>query len=176
MVLAVAISSFEGNSREGQIHLQWTVRNEEAGTHYEIQRSYNGRRFDPVGRIDGDGTSAYSFREKEANLPGPLFYRIRFAAAGGAYAFSKTIRLENPVADEPTMYFNEAAALVVKYNAAERKSSAIEIFERGGRLIFCENIVFEKGNNRLVVDPPVYTKGVYFVRFAGFHRVLRFVK
>ena len=72
VVLAVAISSFEGYSREGQIHLQWTVRNEEAGTQYEIQRSYNGTRFDPVGRMDGDGTSVYSFREKEANLPGGL--------------------------------------------------------------------------------------------------------
>jgi hypothetical protein len=115
-ILPITLITFEGRQAGAGIELEWRTGSELNNDYVAIERSFDGRAFDEIGRVPGQGDSnqprAYAFRD-DFPLPGINYYRLRQVDYDGtteyhpviAVAFEGQSRLglrafPNPVEDE----------------------------------------------------------------------------
>src|SRR5690606_35574391 len=77
--LPVELISFKGNATTTGVILNWETASEKNNAYFSIQYSTDGRNFESVGHVDGNGTSAmahrYSFTHKDP-AGGKVYYRL----------------------------------------------------------------------------------------------------
>ncbi|HSI91216.1 MAG TPA: T9SS type A sorting domain-containing protein, partial [Adhaeribacter sp.] len=79
VVLPVELVSFTGKALNEGIALNWKTASEKHNDRFEVERSYDGRNFETIGIVKGNGTSNvahnYSFLDKHAKA-GINYYRL----------------------------------------------------------------------------------------------------
>ncbi|MHA6247848.1 hypothetical protein ACXYMU_07935 [Pontibacter sp. CAU 1760] len=97
----VELASFTAKlTAAGEVQLYWTTASEADNSHFEVERSADGRQFRQVVRVAGAGnsntTKAYSYTDKEADqLTAPVvYYRLKQVDFKGTHAFSKVIAVQ----------------------------------------------------------------------------------
>ncbi len=92
--LPVELISFTGTASAQGIALNWTTASEKDNDRFEVQRSQDGRSFETVGTVKGNGTTSsrneYNFVDKAAKN-GLNYYRLRQVDFSGAFEFSKVV-------------------------------------------------------------------------------------
>jgi len=77
--LPVDLISFDANTVDTDVELKWATASESNNSHFELERSLDGVRFEAITKIDGAGNSStiqtYSFMDKDA-LAGTNYYRL----------------------------------------------------------------------------------------------------
>nr|WP_295927024.1 C25 family cysteine peptidase [uncultured Dyadobacter sp.] len=79
--LPVELISFDAQpSSNNQVNVTWKTSSEVNNSHFVIERSYNAKNFEAVGRVEGKGDSnaeaAYNFIDNKP-LPGISYYRLK---------------------------------------------------------------------------------------------------
>ena len=79
--LPVTLIKFTGKAEaSGSVSLKWTTTSEVNNSHFDVERSYDARNFETIGRIDGKGTfegvSSYDFLDDHP-FDGTNYYRLR---------------------------------------------------------------------------------------------------
>jgi hypothetical protein len=96
-VLPVDLTRFEGQGKDQQVELSWTTASELNNDFFEVQRSSDGRIFEPIGKVDGNGTRStpldYAFTDR-APKAGVNYYRLRQVDFDGAFEYSNVIAVE----------------------------------------------------------------------------------
>ncbi len=94
--LPLSWAGFSGTVEKELIHLDWATSREESTSHFEVERSYDGRAFMTVGRVASAGFSealrSYAFTDVSA-AAGTLYYRLRQVDLDGAFTFSPVLQL-----------------------------------------------------------------------------------
>ena len=97
--LPVELTSFQGKVQDETVVLTWTTATEINNSHFEVQRSLDGSRFDFVGAQEGLGTTNqpqhYTLVDKE-RVVGETYYRLKQVDFDGAYEFSNIIAIKVP--------------------------------------------------------------------------------
>ncbi len=97
-VLPVTLTSFSAKTRNSSIQLLWTTELEINNDYFEIQRSSDGRAFQSIGSVNGNGNSTreleYSFVDNNAEV-GTNYYRLKQVDFDGGFEFSHLIKVEN---------------------------------------------------------------------------------
>ena len=89
--LPLDLLSFTGGAEKGRGELTWKTANEEAFSHYEIERSQTGHTFSPVGEVTG-GRGTYVWTDSDL-APGNYNYRLKMVDLDGSYAYSHLVNL-----------------------------------------------------------------------------------
>lgn len=93
VTLPVGLLNFDGIQSGDKILLNWSTSSEEGSSHFEIQKSYNGIQFQPIGKVDAAGSSNtqrnYNFIDKQ--LSEQNYYRLKMVDTDGSFIYSKTI-------------------------------------------------------------------------------------
>ena len=148
--LPVELISFEATVVGADVQLKWATSTETNNSHFELERSLDGVRFDAISQVEGTGNSTavqtYSFMDKDA-FAGTNYYRLtQVDFDGTAEAFTvitakvetgKTVLhvLPNPVQDvarvrlEGTISNNAIYTLV---NATGQVVKTAEVTNVGG--------------------------------------------
>lgn len=136
--LPVEFSSFSARPVNGEVLLNWTTGEEINNSHFEVQTSVDGRRWENIGTVNGVGNSVqevnYSFTDIGPSQ-GLNLYRIKQVDFDGAYAFSgiananigsvaggKASIYPNPIFDRQTtlslegQWSNNSSATLVDFN------------------------------------------------------------
>lgn len=91
--IPIKLIRFEAGRDEKGVLLNWITGSETNNDHFEVQRSWNGRDFEFIGRIEGAGNSSsilrYSFLDKEA-IQRP-YYRLKQVDYNGAFTYSPVV-------------------------------------------------------------------------------------
>ena len=90
--LPVKLISFDAESADDKVNLNWKTASEVNNGRFEIERSYNAKVFEKIGTVEGKGTtnteSSYSFIDANP-LSGTSYYRLnqidRITNASGQY-------------------------------------------------------------------------------------------
>jgi autotransporter-associated beta strand protein len=94
--LPVQVVSFEGQSAAGASILTWTTATEMNSAWFGIERSADGKHFEPIGQVEAAGTSTrrmdYRFTDEQPER-GWNYYRLRQMDRDGSYEFSQVIAL-----------------------------------------------------------------------------------
>ncbi|MFC5270553.1 hypothetical protein [Adhaeribacter terreus] len=98
VTLPVELINFKGKNTSEGIALNWTTASEKDNDRFEIERSANGRNFEKIAIIKGNGNSSnqinYNYLDGTANK-GLNYYRLKQIDFNGAHEYSRIISVNN---------------------------------------------------------------------------------
>lgn len=164
-VLPVEFSSFSVKVQDRDVLVEWTTASEVNNDFFEVEWSDDSRRFEPIGVIDGAGTSdgTKSYRFVHINAPsGISFYRIKQVDFNGAYSYSttKNIRIGDigstrvyptTVRDQITIEFPNSDANI-----------DVDIYSMDGRKI--KSMIFDGATLIKTIPIDFLSNGMYIIR------------
>jgi CHRD domain/Secretion system C-terminal sorting domain/Calx-beta domain len=168
--LPINLISFSGKKTgENENTLTWKTDNEKNFSHFEIQRSENGKVFEKIGKVEGNHAEFYQFLDLNSSLidyNSSLFYRLKMIDLDGSSSFSKIISIENDfeksivgkIYPNPTKGNSD-----IEINVIDSGNWQITLFDLTGKIISTESKFLTKGNNLVSIQK--LQQGVNFVRF-----------
>lgn len=99
--LPVELADFSGQLKQNNIQLYWKTSSEQDNAGFEMQRSFDGEHFDPIGLVDGFGTSnieqTYSFIDtgvRSRALGSIAYYRLAQLDYDGQKNYSEVLAID----------------------------------------------------------------------------------
>ena len=148
--------------------LHWATASEINNSHFVIERSYDGRTFETVGNVTGNGTTSqlidYNYTDRSiAKSQNTAYYRLKQVDYDGAYEYSdvrvvrfdrRADRLEIAAYPNP---FNQEVTIHVNAN----EPYTIQVTDINGVVVLSVDRT-ENRTHRL--DVSEYTAGVYIIK------------
>lgn len=171
-VLPVELIYFSANTDNGATLLTWATASEKDNHYFEIQRSVNGKSFETVGKVMGQGTSYlrtdYSFTDS-SYLVGKTTYRLKQVNVDGTYTFYKTIfsnvrqanfELKN-LSSNPLQIHED---INIGVYTSKQINISIEVFNEKGQMLHKNIEALATGNNLIAIEAKSMTGRILLVR------------
>jgi uncharacterized protein len=172
--LPVELVQFTGFELNGKIRLNWTTATETNSSHFEIERSISGEKFEKVGEIKAKGSNEkknYVFDDAKPNS-GLNYYRLKMVDKDATYEYSKTITIDfsnSDVSRSIKIYPNPTSSVLNIENAENFKT--VKFYNTQGLLVL--------QSNQLLVNVSALNIGLYLVEVEnteGIRTLVRFFK
>lgn len=99
VMLPIELTDFYAQPFAGAIQLKWKTATEINNSHFEIEKSPFGHKFEKIGVVSARNEGApYSFADKQP-LPGTNYYRLKQIDLDGQYEYSAVIAVDIPRGD-----------------------------------------------------------------------------
>lgn len=160
-VLPLQFLSFTAQKcNKNQVCLNWETANEQNVSHFEIEKSYDGRNFSSIGTKPAfnQAVNNYSFTDNTNGVDAKSYYRIRQVDADGRVAYSNILFIsfdEKGISIYPTMFKD-------KFNLQNNqdKMLQLDLYTADGKLLQTQSI--RPGINTINVN--TMQKGIIFYR------------
>lgn len=157
----------------------WATAQEINASHFELERSLNGKAWTTIGRVESNGNttneSRYSFDDIDSENAGVYQYRIKQVDLDGAYDYSKTVRIDVEGKADFDLYPNPTTGIVnLDLYVNEATEFTVDVFDVEGRLILSKAISedFDRGEHTRTVDLTNLQSGVYNFRIVMNEKVI----
>lgn len=171
-LVPVELTAFYGSYQNGSVILEWITSTETNNQGFEIQRRNENSLFEPIGFLDGKGTSTnrvtYSFIDK--NLTSKRYsYRLKQIDFDGSFHYSSEVVVDIPFLENYVLHqnypnpFNPSTR--ISFTVPERSLVKITLNDILGREI--STLLYEEiaaGTKELEIDGSSLSSGNYFVR------------
>ncbi len=179
-ILPVELTRFDGDADGCNIHLSWSSSTEENFSHYELERSNDGRTFEFAESIKGSNSQEgghYFFNDKQAGLSN--YYRLKMIDFDLTYEYSKIIHVEADceIIKKITVYPNPVGDdfINVKVDAKQEAEQLIKLVDVTGQEILKQNFMLKEGINTFRLDVSELPSRMYFIK-VGKRTLSRFTK
>lgn len=159
--LPVELMAFDVKKDGLDALIHWRTQTEINNSHFLVEHSYDGYRFNKLGRVEGAGNATaekhYHFRHQ---LPGPgtHYYRLLQIDFDGKNEYSEIISIQFDKKPEVSFFPNPFSSWIyMEYE--QTTSSTITVFDINGRLVFEERSGIEQG-----FDLGILPSGVYYAK------------
>jgi Secretion system C-terminal sorting domain len=141
--LSVSFLDFKAQASENTIKLDWSTANETQNSHFIVERSRDGKNFDAVGQVKGNGTSTqttqYTFIDLERLNTG-AYYRLRQVDLDGKMALSKVISVRNDFRKNNVKVYPTLVNDLVTIELNTSENVEIEIRDIVGRIVLSQKV------------------------------------
>lgn len=165
--LPVDLTVFEAYAVDDKsVNVNWTTASEVNSSHFEVERSKDGRSFRKIETIESAGSSSaridYSIVDS-APLVGISYYRLKQVDVDGVYTYSPTRRVQMGT-DQPTLtiYPNPTYDAIFVDGIADREV-VLTIMDQLGKVLQVQPIVDRR------VDVGHLPAGIYYLQFTAPH-------
>ncbi|MES2654390.1 MAG: T9SS type A sorting domain-containing protein [Bacteroidota bacterium] len=174
--LPVKYISFTGVSINNSSVLNWITASETNNKEFEIERSFDGAKFEMIGKVKGNGnistTSNYTFIDalNNANKPLTIFYRLKQVDFDGQFNYSKTIQITNDtkfVVELSPNPVNDKLNIVTNANTTQ----FIEILDINGKVYVSQEINAAASVNGVEINTSFLNRGIYLVKLTNQNEV-----
>lgn len=153
----------EGN----QAVLEWATATELNNSHFEVQRSLDGKSWKNIKNVRDKGnsfiTTTYKTKD-EAPAPTLNYYRLKQVDLDGSYKYSETKALDfRGILTSQKVYFS-GDKLVLKLNGDEVSPMEISVTTIDGRNLYTEQITTSGSNNISLKHLPHLKQGIYLLQ------------
>lgn len=169
--LPVKWASFTATKNADASILKWSTASEANNSHFEIQRSTDGKTFEAIGKVKGSGNSNksvnYSFTDKEAATSKTTYYRLKQVDFDGKAEYSKTVSVVNTIAKAgigATLPNPFNSDLNVTVNASSATTANVVIMDMIGKVHHTSTEQLQSGANTISINTTDMPDGIYFVR------------
>lgn len=158
--LPVALISFKAEKQASSVQLKWNTASEQNNSHFDIERSIDGKLFDNIGSKAGAGNSNilinYFFRDDNP-IKGENYYRLKQVDLNGKTSFStiQFISFKNVNLTIQTTLVKD----IIEVSTSEMKQITLYFFNSGGQKILEIN---SRGQQSIHIAH--FPRGIYFVR------------
>lgn len=173
--LAVNWRSFEVVLSNNYPLLIWTAEFDRS-TVFEIQRSYNGRNFLTIDKVNSiDGKKDYRYTDRTVNTQSPtVYYRILAVETDSYPKFSQVrmlrlTQLPGAAQVAPNPFKNNFNVI---FSASEAGNVTIRVFNMNGQQKMTRRVAVNKGSNTInIVEAANFSNGIYIVQLSTEDRV-----
>ena len=167
--MPVTLVNFEAVKEGNTVKLVWSTSEESNSSHFEINRSSDGKSWSMLGRVEANGESKqvidYSYADAEPT-PGVNYYRLRMVDFDETFTYSRIREAAFGAGNDLIVYPNPVHnELYIK----GRNGTRAEIWDAAGRLLLQGKLE----NGRLNVQS--LPSGAYHLRVRGTGEVKKFV-
>ncbi len=169
--LPVKLIDFTAAENNGKNILNWRTANEVNSSHFNIERSSNGQKYEVIGRVNASGSSAtdvsYSFTDA-LPLAGINYYRLAMVDIDDTKAYSKIATVSGK--KYPSLSIAAAQLSTGKNNimftvaSTKNQKASLMLFDANGRMVMTENIILQKGLTTLDKNTATVPKGIYYLK------------
>ncbi len=172
LVLPVELVDFRGLSYPDYIELSWQTVSELNNEKFEIEQSHDGRIFQKIGELKGNGTTVekknYLFKV-ENPISGISYYRLKQVDFDGQFEYSKIISLNIKEKNREVGEFypnpSKSGLVNLDYKCQNDDDEIIvSIFDIKGELVLNQIQQVSNGGNNLNFDFSALNTGVYIVK------------
>lgn len=136
-VLPVTLLRFKAQPEAGTVSLAWTTTSESNSSHFDIERSANGRDWSKIGTVSAQGESrenkSYFFSDAHP-LSGENVYRLKMTDLDGTFAYSRLQSVRMQELPRVSVYPNPVSERIFISNPDEVKQ--ITLADMSGRMIY----------------------------------------
>ncbi len=170
--MPVTFTSFFAKKTSQFVQLTWSTTNEINNSHFEIQRSIDGRTWNTIGEVvAGTGVvNNYSFTDRNNSNGGSTYYKLKQVDKDGMFLYStiKTIYANN-AASLANIYAASSQSIAVEFNEHVKGKIVVRVVGVNGKSMFEKE--FSAPAYRLLLNMPSGIKGVYVVQVLGEGRI-----
>lgn len=167
-VLPLDLLSFEAAKKENSVNINWVAANEVDFSHYNVQKSTDGKNFSFLTKIRATRAGQYQTMDEKPSK-GLNYYRLEMVDVDGKKKMSKVV----------SVVFEEGSKVIVVYpnpttelvTIEHQQGKSIEIVNAVGQVVFQQKT---SNDSRLQVNVSAWARGVYFVK--SDNEVVKFVK
>lgn len=167
-VLPVELISFTGKERGTVNILEWATASELNNDFFEVQRSTNGRDFETIESVKGNGTlntvSNYRFiDEKPATV---CYYRLQQVDFDGKSELSNIVTIKRDLLKDDAKLFPSPVkdVLTINYQATANKELTMSVIDMTGRVLISKLVDAVEGSNEFNLDLVNLPTGTYMTR------------
>jgi hypothetical protein len=160
--LPVNFIGFEAKRLNSNVQLTWKVAGEENVSHYEVERSNDGRSFATIGNVSKTGRDIYTYTD--ATTSSTIYYRVKNVDNDGQFKYSTIARIVNGKSEIVLRAFPQPvqSKLTVQHPSIDGKA-LVSVSTADGRTV--RTIVPANGSMQTYVDMNGLQKGMYVIRF-----------
>jgi len=169
--LPVTLLSFNGNTINFGVQLNWKVTNEIRFAGYEIQRSTDAISFTKIGFLQSGGVSFitnYKFDDVQLPNSQQLFYRLKMIDQDGRFSYSSIIRInltgqlnKRVITIAPNPFIN---GLTIQIQSAGNQNIQLQLLDMSGKLLKETRYPILPGTNQLYLQAGDLPKGMYLLK------------
>jgi len=160
--LPIELLDFQANCAERTVDLNWSTATENNNSHFDIEKSSDGKIFWKIGQELGAGNSSskinYTFSD---NINSEVaYYRLKQIDYDGNYTYSKIIQKKCFMKQEDVKVWPNPSNGLFNIELETKQSVKIELISITGSILMSMN---NKDQKIVQVDLSGYTKGIYYL-------------
>jgi hypothetical protein len=172
--LPVELLSFNASAKSKSIQLDWAVGIEDNLSHYEIERSTDGRDFENIGSVSAKDLSFYEFEDYDIAKNEVYYYRLKAIDFDGSFEYSNIVNITmKQWNNEAVKIFPNPVSDILNIEI-EGENAYISLHDQTGRMI--RN--FQPTRNNLQINLSDLPNGMYYATITvdGLHTVKKLIK
>ncbi|WP_461484802.1 T9SS type A sorting domain-containing protein, partial [Pedobacter sp.] len=151
-------------ANKGSVTLNWSTTTEKENSHFEVLRSTDGKQFNYLKRVNGNGTattkSNYQYSDQNPFL-GLNYYQLKQVDFNGVTQLSKPIVVAVKLSQNNFQVQAPAQSDIVNvFTKSINGAATIQIYDMAGEKIWLQKVKLASSNNKLTF-PVLLVKGVY---------------
>jgi Secretion system C-terminal sorting domain len=162
--LPLELVSFQATAQTASIDLLWQTENEKDLSHFDVERSDDGRHFTTIASLKKSESGSYQFPDHTAQPGITYYYRLKITDTDQAFAYSGQVSAAlkgvgltiTRLAPNPTTGF-----LKLQMAANTESQAKISITDMTGRFLEQRSVDVFQGENNYIFDMRPYPPGVY---------------
>ena len=171
-VLPVQFVAFKAELQNGKVLVSWSTAQEQNASHFDVERSTNGRDFTKIGSVKANGNtgslSNYSFSDNNP-VVGISYYRLRQVDLDNRFVYTKTAIIRNESRSKafsvwPNPVIDNAN---VTLQSDKNQNLNLRVVDYNGRIVRSQVVNATKGVNQVTVNFTGLTKGMYIIQVTG---------
>jgi Secretion system C-terminal sorting domain len=165
-VLSVSILDFTAKFFNSSVKLDWSTANEKDNSHFDIERSLDGKSFSKIGQVKGNGTTTqtrdYTYSDIN-NSNKTTYYRLKQVDLDGKTSFSKVVSVNSGLRIGKTKVYPTLVNDWITVDLNAPNNVELIVSDILGRLILSKKVENTEGPLSLNLDLNNLTKGMYFM-------------
>lgn len=175
-VLPVNLVDFTAKASGNKVQLNWITSNEVNSSHYDVERSANGRDFEKIGTVISNNSidqSSYAFTDN-FSISSTIYYRLAMVDNDGSFSYSKIIAVSVKTGKAFTVQAVSVSSSNVKINitSTQQQPFSYAVTDVSGRILINKNVELQPGYNTLISSLPLSGNGIYYVKLLSSNAVI----
>lgn len=155
-LVPISLLDFSVSDKLGKSLLHWATSTEINSSHFEVERSNDGRNFETIGTVNANGNTNsrvdYQLFDYYPET-GVNYYRLKIINKDGQFEYSKTISIvfksaQSGSVEIKSVYIKDKK-LQLNLASSKNQSVTIGMYDAIGQELFVSNIVLQKGMNTI---------------------------
>ena len=162
-VILLSFKAYETN--EHLIHLEWKTSNEVNFEQFELERSEDGKRFQPIARIDAPtsgNSNRYEFDDRDL-IENKYYYRLKTIDHDGSFAYSRIASIVRKNAFIVEIYPSPSHDFVIIKAKDNFFPATVKILDQSGRIVVTKLIT----KSDQLISMKGLKSGIYLVMERG---------
>lgn len=171
--LPVELVSFTGAATADGITLKWSTASEDNNSHFEVERSTDGKAFEKISQVQGHGNSSvmlYYDHLDQRPKPGTNYYRLKQVDIDGQFEYSKIIavnasesmaqELQVILSPNPCQTGNCEISLL---NPNQQKEVQVQLQDLSGKVVYEQTVTDQDPELKITKQQLQQLRGMYIL-------------